>query len=97
VSRAVFHILNGVKIICEHESLDLNDDSVIASSIEKAISLIDEVVQKEAQARGSVYTHDKFFKEIQTNKLIRQHIEKIYVCDQNSAATQEPKAQEVPA
>ena len=55
-----------------------HQDADIQSTIAKAIALIDQVVQKESEARGSVYTHDKFFKEVQTNDRIHVHVEDAY-------------------
>ncbi len=78
VSRAVFHIVNVVKFVAEYGGLDLARDVDIQSAIAKAIALISQVVQKESEARGSVYTHDKFFKEVQTNDRIRVHVEDAY-------------------
>ncbi|MEO7213195.1 AIPR family protein [Mucilaginibacter sp.] len=90
VSRATFHILNGVKIIYEsdfktnYEALArpkekeiiriavLNDN--LTSYIEKSIKLIGEVVKDEKSKQGDSYNHDKFFKEISTNGIIRNYI-----------------------
>lgn len=74
VSRASFHILNSVKIIAENEDIDLNTKEGIDKAIERAIKYIEEVVHDEMKRRGELYTHDKFFKEIPTNKFIREHI-----------------------
>lgn len=78
VSRAVFHIVNVVKYVAQYDGLDLAQDHDIQSAIATAIELIDQVVQMESEARGSVYTHDKFFKEVQTNDRIRIHVENSY-------------------
>lgn len=78
VSRAVFHIVNVVKFVAQYENLDLTKETDIHSAIARAIELIDQVVRKASKARGSVYTHDKFFKEVQTNDLIRIHVEDAY-------------------
>lgn len=78
VSRAVFHIVNVVKLVSESEGLDLTQDANIHSAIDKAIAMIAQVVNRESESRGSVYTHDKFFKETQTNDVIRSHIRNTY-------------------
>jgi len=78
VSRAVFHILNAVRIIGDHENLDLTQEASINTAIKKAVSYINEVIDRESASRGSVYTHDKFFKEVQTNSLIQKHVEGKY-------------------
>lgn len=78
VSRATFHILNVVRIVGERESLDLTQDSTIMTAIDKAISFIGDVVQEEEEKRGPVYTHDKLFKEIKTNTIIRDYVEGKY-------------------
>ncbi len=40
----------------------------------QTINLIQEVVFKEMNVRGDLYTHDKFFKEIPTNNILKTHI-----------------------
>lgn len=74
VSRATFHILNCVKYISQKKGLDLSKSENITSSIDIAINLLGALVQKVQLERGSVYTHDKFFKEVPTNKIIRDYI-----------------------
>jgi hypothetical protein len=74
LSRATFHILNSVKLIAEKEGIDLSHSEGIVQATQKALKYIEEVIAKEEHRRGSTYTHDKFFKETQTNKIIRDHI-----------------------
>jgi len=74
ISRATFHILNSVKLISEKDNLDLEKQEDIDKAIDKAILYISEVVDSESKKRGDLYTHDKFFKEIPTNKSIQAHI-----------------------
>ena len=74
ISRATFHILSSVKLIAEKEGIDLNSSAGIAYATQIALKYIEEVIAKEEKARGSTYTHDKFFKQIETNKLIRDQI-----------------------
>lgn len=74
ISRAIFHLLNVVKIIEEKEKLDLFNEENIKYAIDKAITYVYEVVEEEMDKRGDLYTHDKFFKEIPTNKIIQDHI-----------------------
>ena len=74
ISRATFHLLSVANIIEEKESIDLEDESNINSTVEKAIGYVNEVVDLQSEERGELYTHDKFFKEILTNKTIRDHV-----------------------
>ena len=85
VSRATFHILNAVKLVAQHESLDLAIEQVRTSAIHSAIFLVGQVVAQVIIERGSLYTHDKFFKEIQTNSLIREHIQRFYTAGTTSS------------
>lgn len=78
ISRATFHILNAVGLIAGKETVDLSDEDEIDKTIHKAISYVSEVVETESQKRGQVYTHDKFFKEIPTNRLIREYVLRKY-------------------
>lgn len=78
VSRAIFHILNVVRRVSEKENLPLNIELNVPVLIEKAIQHIANLVQNEQTKRGDLYTHDKFFKETQTNRLIHEHIEAFY-------------------
>ncbi len=74
ISRATFHIVNSVKLVAEKEGIDLSRPEGIAQATQKALKYIEEVIAKEEKKRVSTYTHDKFFKETQTNKVIREHI-----------------------
>lgn len=90
VSRATFHILNGVKHIAESKEREIQDSDMtkdqkkiaiekiytteISAITDKAINLIQDVVKVEMNTRQSLYTHDKFFKEIPTNNIIKTHI-----------------------
>lgn len=74
ISRATFHLLNTVKLISEKEKLNLDREEDIGIAIEKAIFYISEIVDKHSRERGELYTHDKFFKEIPTNKIIQDHV-----------------------
>jgi len=78
ISRAIFHLLNVAKIIAEKKALDLNDDKNISKAVKQAIAVVNKIVAKESKKRGELYTHDKFFKEIQTNKIIREFVHKHY-------------------
>jgi hypothetical protein len=75
VSRATFHILNSVKYIGEHFSLDFEKDDNIEKAIKLAIKFIREVTTKEKRKRKDLYTHDKFFKEIPTDAIVREHVQ----------------------
>lgn len=74
ISRATFHLLNAIKIIEEKENIDLNEGENIDYAIQNAISFISEIVKIESKKRGELYTHDKFFKEVPTNKIIRDFV-----------------------
>jgi hypothetical protein len=90
ISRATFHILNGLKLLFEKEEAVIDAKQI--SSAEKAkekeeiynskreeftqkvIEIIFERVEIEMENRGDVYTHDKFFKEIPTNGIMKSYI-----------------------
>jgi len=74
ISRATFHLLNAVKLISQQESLNLEKGDDINKALNKAISYVTEVVDTQSKERGQLYTHDKFFKEIPTNKIIHDHV-----------------------
>jgi hypothetical protein len=74
VSRATFHILNAARYIAEHRDLDLQKDAEIEKAVSIAIRFIGQVVTAQRKRKQDSYTHDKFFKEIQTNTLIREHV-----------------------
>ncbi len=90
ISRATFHIIFGTKFLFENDELLINKQDISAiektnliknlyetmgeNFTEKSINWIFEVVEKQINIRGSVYTHDKFFKETPTNDLIKSHI-----------------------
>lgn len=78
ISRATFHLLNVVKMIEEFEKIDFENDRIIDTCIQKAIQYVNEVIEAESKKRGDLYTHDKFFKEIATNKIIKNHVAKKY-------------------
>ncbi|MEN6381783.1 MAG: hypothetical protein ABFC86_00745, partial [Rectinema sp.] len=85
-----FHILNGIKYLFEDkerliDSEDITKDEkkqrkqVLYESkgpefTERSINFVFEVVEQEMAMRGEVYTHDKFFKEMATDNIIRTHI-----------------------
>ncbi|OHB77778.1 MAG: hypothetical protein A2Z25_21120 [Planctomycetes bacterium RBG_16_55_9] len=74
ISRATFHLINSVKIISQKEGMKLEKSAEIDAATIKAISYVSEVVDAESKKRGQMYTHDKFFKEIPTNKIIQDHV-----------------------
>lgn len=78
VSRATFHILNVIRRISEKEKLPLDIELNTKVLIDKAIQLISVVVNKAQADRGELYTHDKFFKETQTNRIIHDAVEIAY-------------------
>jgi hypothetical protein len=58
----------------EGEMKKLFERKIINSIIAEAISYVGEVVAEEMKKRGDTYTHDKFFKEVPTDKLIYDHV-----------------------
>jgi hypothetical protein len=79
VSRATFHLLMASRIISEKENIDVTKDENVELLLEKAISFLGEAAEKERASRPEgKYTHDKFFKEISTNKSIKDFLEKKY-------------------
>src|SRR5690606_38214393 len=65
---ATFHILNGVKLLVEKEGFDLTKQDQVEQAISLCTDYIEEVVEKEKRSKGNLYSHDKFFKEVSTNK-----------------------------
>ncbi len=90
ISRATFHIVSGTKFLFEKEENLINSEDITTREKEsrvnnlyhtkgsdftsQVINLIYSVVIREMSQRGDVYTHDKFFKEIQTNNMIKTYI-----------------------
>jgi hypothetical protein len=74
ISRATFHLVSAVRIIAEHNKLDVTKKKDAGIAIDKAIEYVGKVVKTESAKRGSLYTHDKFFKEIPTNKIIADYV-----------------------
>lgn len=90
ISRATFHILNGIKFLFEKEERQIeaantSDKAKLVKKqhcheikgkefTEKSINLIFTVVKEQMKIRGALYTHDKFFKEIPTNNIIKTYI-----------------------
>jgi hypothetical protein len=58
--------------------LDIEKKININKAIKDAISFIQEIVEIEVQKRGELYTHDKFFKEKPTSKLVITHVNNKY-------------------
>lgn len=82
VSRAIFHVLTAIRLVVKYEKIDVNDESKRNNIINKAIKYIGEIVSIESRAKGDKYNHDRFFKEIRTNKVITQHILRKHFKDQ---------------
>lgn len=70
---ATFHVVRGVKLIVERDGIDISDDAILRATIEKALDYVGEVVERVQKERAD-YSHDKFFKEVETNNLIRRQI-----------------------
>ena len=81
ISLGTFHILNTMKLVAEQETLDLTDTSQAHAARSKATSLIFSVVKSVMKERGELYTHDRFFKQKETNELIRSHVAQHYSAD----------------
>ncbi|MBI2909374.1 MAG: AIPR family protein [Chloroflexi bacterium] len=90
LSRATFHLLNAVKIVSQKEALDLRSENSLTRAIEKAVVYVGEVVALEATRRGELYTHDKFFKEIATNKTISEYVLGKYASDGSTKPCEAP-------
>ena len=87
ISRATFHIINGMKLIMEKEHLDVEDSEAHQYTRQKSIDFIFEVVEAEMEKRGEMYTHDKFFKEVPTNRIIKEYILSKYTDTPSSQAS----------
>jgi len=90
ISRATFHIMNTIKFIIEDREKSINESDLeqddknkqiekiyeknVHSIIKKAIGYINNIVKNEIKIRGDIYTHDKFFKEIPTNQIIKTFV-----------------------
>ena len=74
ISWATFHILYGMKFIFENEDLDPEKDDDRLKSQRKSVNYIFEVVEKEIEKLGDLYTHGEFFKEVSTDRIIKEHI-----------------------
>jgi hypothetical protein len=90
ISRATFHILNAIKFIISDEEENIRQNYTDIKEIDvkiaelyterihdimnKAIFYVGDVVKQAQKDRGDRYTHDKFFKEIGTNKMIRDYV-----------------------
>lgn len=79
ISRGVFHVISGVKIISEIKNFNLINKSDREEATVIAKKLIAEVVEEKIKEKNESYSHDKFFKETSTNKIIKDYIlEKIW-------------------
>lgn len=90
VSRAIFHIVSGTKhffnrAIYEIDQMDISQSQKRAEKqrvlsdkradfTREVVDIIYEVVKEQMALRPDLYTHDKFFKEIPTNNIIRNRI-----------------------
>lgn len=77
-SRAIFHILNGVKLVLHYEGKSIKNSNDVSYAIEKSMIYIKEIVEKEINKRKELYTHDKFFKEIATNRIVSDYFAQKY-------------------
>jgi hypothetical protein len=75
---ATFHIIYAMKIIAQIEGVDLSTVAEQENVRNKAIKYISDIINKEMMNRGELYTHDRFFKEAGTNKLINDYIKNCY-------------------
>ena len=90
VSRAIFHIVSGTKHLFERAFIEIDQQDISQSQkikekdriynkkgtefTNEVIDIIFEVVTEEMKLRPDLYTHDKFFKGIPTNSIIRNKI-----------------------
>jgi hypothetical protein len=90
VSRAIFHIISGVKFLFEKAFFEVDQKDISQGEKRKqketilqnkgaeytkdVIEIIYKTVQEQMTLRGDLYTHDKFFKEIPTNTIIKNKI-----------------------
>jgi hypothetical protein len=79
VSRAIFHLLYSVKLILKYEKRSIQNQNDVNYAIGKSIEYMKEIIAIEMDKRKEFYTHDKFFKEISTNKIIADYIYKKYI------------------
>lgn len=86
ISRATFHILMGVGIIGRHRNITSWDKETIDGTLDESISIINDLVEETMQKRGGTYTHDKFFKEKPTNRLVEEHFLNKLACTANQAS-----------
>jgi hypothetical protein len=77
-SRAIFHILNGIKLVLKYESKSLKNESDVIYATERSLAIMKEIVEREMDSRKELYTHDKFFKEITTNKIVAEYFAQKY-------------------
>jgi hypothetical protein len=78
ISRSTFHLLNVIKLIEDKEKLDFNIKSRVTYASKKAIKFVGQIVKMEPKKRKELYTHDKFFKEVATNRIIREFVSRQY-------------------
>jgi len=78
ISLATFHIVYAMRLVAECENTDLQDGSTADRARARAVELVWEVVAREMPKRGELYTHDRFFKQKQTNSLIHDHVLQAY-------------------
>jgi hypothetical protein len=76
---AIFHILNGMKLVADKEDLNLKVEADVKAAHHKTIDIIEEVVKQEKKNRGNLYSHDWLFKQTVTNSKIREQIIKNYL------------------
>lgn len=90
VSRAIFHIVSGTKHLFDQAFLEIDQKEISQNKkkeekerilnekgtefTNEVIDIIYEVVTEQMELRPDLYTHDKFFKEIPTNNIIRTKI-----------------------
>lgn len=78
ISWATFHILNVIRRVSEKENLSLDIELNTPVLVNKAIGHVRKIFQNEQTKRGKEYSHDKFFKEVQTNRIISEYIDSMY-------------------
>jgi len=76
VSRATFHVIMCCRHVAKVRGLDIDNDVARQSVLDESVGIVRGVVQNEMTKRGPRYTSDKFFKEVETNDIIKKAIDK---------------------
>ncbi|MDX1961011.1 MAG: AIPR family protein [Leptospiraceae bacterium] len=78
VSRATFHIVYMCRVISEKKGYDLNNENDQKRALKEAKEILKQIVLQEMVKRKKLYTHDKFFKEMETQRIIHNYLENLF-------------------